>query len=163
MNLNLFFPLLYLNIVILFLSIILILVLGQIFSIQTLQKQLGILKIQINLNQASLDTYLDLGQIFLKKQMYSNAIEIYRKCLVKWDRNDKIGLAHLYIVISSIYSRLALFDIAQTYLEKAIFNIPTCITTLKNLTYIYRKRNLFKKYIEINTHIELLMSKSKSK
>ena len=150
---NLFFPIFYIILILTFLSIILRLVLLQIFSIQTLQKQLINLKFKIELNQASLDTYLELGKIFLKKQLYPNAIEIYKKCLIKWDKNDKVGLAHLYTAISFAYSKVTLFDFAQIYLEQAIFNAPNFITALDNLAYIYKQRRLFKKYIETSIHI----------
>lgn len=159
-QMNLLFPLLYLSIVLIFLIIILRLVLVQIFSIQILQKQLNTIKIAINLNQASIETYLNLGEICLKKQLYSNAIEIYRKCLLRWDKNDKIGLAHLYTAVSFAYSKLAIFDFAQIYLEQAISNAPNCLAALKNATYIYKKRRLFKKSIETSIYLNELTTPS---
>ena len=145
---NFLFPLFYLIIIVIFLLLILIVVIKEIFSLQNLQKQVNKLKITINLNQASLITYLNLGQIYLKKQLYSNTIEIYRKCILKWNKDDKIGLAYLQMIISFAYSKLALFDFAQISLEQSIFNVPTYIVALNNIIYIYERRYLQKKYIE---------------
>jgi len=149
---NIFFPLFYISIILIFLLILFRLVLKQILFTKKLQKQINRVKITIDLNQASLETYLNLGQIYLKKQIYNDAIEIFRKCLLKWDKNDKIGLSYLYIGISFAYSKLNLFDIAQSYLEQAIFNVPTSRITLNNLIYIYKQRNLVKKCIEISLY-----------
>ena len=157
---NSFFPLVYLTLIIIFLFIILIFVLAEIFSIQILQKQIKALKIKIDLRQASLDTYTSLGQIFLQKQRYSDAIEIYRKCLLKWNKNDKVGLVHIYMAISLAYSKLTIFDFAQIYLEQSIFNVPTCILALNNIVYIYKQRSFYKKYIETLIYIDKLTLKN---
>ena len=157
---NIFFPLFYIGIILVFLMALLRLILKQIFFTKKIQKQINRVKIAIDLYQASLTTYLNLGQIYLKKQIYSDAIEIFRKCLLKWDKNDKIGLCYLYTGISFAYSKLNFFDIAQCYLEQAIFNLPTCRITLNNLLYIYKQRNLVKKCVEISLHTSRTESKN---
>ena len=156
---NLLFPLFYLTLILIFLLFILRLILTQIFFTKNLQKQINEIIITIKLNQASLKTYLNLGQIYLKKQIYPNAIEIFRKCLLKWNKNDKIGLCYLYTTISFTYSKLNLLEFAQIYLEQAIYNNSTSLTTLNNLAYIYKQRNLTKKYIEILLYKDLLRVK----
>lgn len=146
---NLFFPLFYLILILIFLLTILKFVIREIFLIQQLKKQLNIIKINIDSKRASTNTYLSLGQIYLKKKQYKNAIELFRKCLLRWDKNDILGLSHLYTSISFVYCRLNFFDFAQYYLEEVIFNV-IYFKALYNLEYIYRKRGLTKKSIEIN-------------
>jgi tetratricopeptide (TPR) repeat protein len=146
---NLFFPLFYLILILIFLLTILRFVIAEIFLIQKLKKQLNIIKTNIDYKQATTNTYLNLGQIYLKKKQYKNAIELFRKCLLRWDKNDTLGLSHLYTSISFVYCQLNFFDFAQYYLEESIFNV-VYFKALYNLEYIYRKRGLTKKSIEIN-------------
>ena len=153
---NLFFPLFYLLLILIFLSVILKLVIEQIFLILKLKKQVKIIRSRITLNNASTTTYLSLGKIYLTKQSYKNAIEIFQKCLKIWDKNDKLGLSHLYTLISLIYTKINLFEFAQFYLEEAIFNIKTSKTNLNNLKYIYQRRRLTKKYTETTFYINSL-------
>lgn len=142
-------PLFYLVSIFSFLSVILTFIIRQTFSIQLLNDQLKITKQEIKLNQISQSRYLTLGQIYLKKQLYDNALKIFQKCLVRWNRNDKLGLIYLYTTISFIYLKLNFQDFAQFYLEQAVFTSPTFSITLNNLIYLYQQRNLRKKYIEI--------------
>ena len=78
---NLIFPLFYLVLILIFLIIILRFILLEIFPTQNLRKQLNRLTISISLNDSLLDIYLELGEIYLKRQKYSEAIEIFRKFL----------------------------------------------------------------------------------
>ena len=103
---------------------------------------------------------MNLAKIFFKKYLYSDAIEIFRKCLLNWDKNDKIGLHHLYTLISFAYLQLTFFDFAQLYLEQAIFTSPNSITAVNNLLYSYKQRYLPKKYFEL---ISYFQKKIKSK
>ena len=73
---NLIFPVFYLVLILIFLIIILRFVLLEIFPTQNLQKQLNRLTISISLNNSLLDIYLDLGEIYLKKQKYSEAKDL---------------------------------------------------------------------------------------
>ena len=61
---NLFFPLFYLILILIFLLTILRFVIAEIFLIQKLKKQLNIIKTNIDYKQASTNTYLNLGQIY---------------------------------------------------------------------------------------------------
>ena len=149
---NLIFPVFYLVLILIFLIIILRFVLLEIFPTQNLQKQLNRLTISISLNNSLLDIYLDLGEIYLKKQKYSEAIEIFRKCLQKWNKQDKVGLSHLYTVIGFSYWKLNFCEFAQFYLENAILTGSNYKVALNNLGYIYESRNLLKKYIVISKY-----------
>ena len=56
---NLFFPLFYLILILIFLLTILRFVIAEIFLIQKLKKQLNIIKTNIDYKQASTNTYLN--------------------------------------------------------------------------------------------------------
>nr|YP_011005114.1 hypothetical protein V2471_pgp020 [Analipus japonicus]WAM61977.1 hypothetical protein [Analipus japonicus] len=144
---NSLFPLVYSITLFFFLSLISYFLIKQITNIQQLEKKIFDLQEIIKKNEAPYEAYYKLGQLYLKKKLFSKAILLFRKTLELWDNNDKIGLGSLYNTIGFTYFTLKKYKLAIYYYEIATEILPDYTLSLTNLAYAYEKQNsLLKSY-----------------
>lgn len=107
---------------------------------QKLERNLTDLRQQTTQNTDSYESQFKLGQIYLRKKLYSKAIEEFRECFTKWDKNDRLGLASLLNTLGFTYYQLKEFNIAVYYYKTALTLAPDYFTSLSNLAYLYQQQ-----------------------
>nr|QWK41779.1 hypothetical protein [Protohalopteris sp.] len=140
---NSLFPLLYSIVLFLILLIISSYVIQQVNNTQKAEKKIMVLQKNIQSNRFSYQDNYKLGQLYLKKKLFSKAILLFREALKTWDFNDKIGLGSLYNTIGFTYFKLKQYDFAIYYYQIAIKILPDYALALKNLAYTYEKVSLY--------------------
>lgn len=117
----------------------------QIYLTQKFEQILKTLKNRTTLNENSYEDCYKLGQLYLRKKNYTNAIIFFQRCLKCWDLNDIIGLSSLYNTIGFMYFNLKDYDYAIYYYKKALYLLPDYRVTLINLAVTYENLQMFKK------------------
>jgi tetratricopeptide (TPR) repeat protein len=145
MIVNLILPLLYSLLVFISVFFVCIYLIGQIQMTQKVEKRILRLENRIQMNEQFSNNFYKLGQLYLRKNFYEKAITLFRKSLVNWDRNDKIGLGSLYNTLGFTYFQLKEYDYAKYYYLQAIKLLPDYTLALTNLGLIYE---LHKMYLE---------------
>nr|YP_010317705.1 hypothetical protein Ycf37 [Silvetia siliquosa]UNH90143.1 hypothetical protein Ycf37 [Silvetia siliquosa] len=139
---NSLFPLLYSTILFCLLMLISFFIVKQILNTQGLERKMFKLQIMIKKNDGSHELYYKLGQLYLKKKLFSKSILLFREAIKNWDINDNIGLASLYNSIGFTYFTLKEYNLAIYYYKIALKIIPDYIVALINIGYAYEKQNL---------------------
>ncbi|CAM9091243.1 unnamed protein product [Sphacelaria rigidula] len=140
---NSLFPLIYTVILFFILFFISFYLIQQVTNTQKIEKK--ILTLQNVVQKKNFfyqDTYR-LGQLYLRKKLFSKAIIYFRKALTTWDLNDTIGLGSLYNTIGFTYFKLKQYDFAIYYYKIAIKILPDYILALKNIAYAYESIPLY--------------------
>ena len=138
---NSLFPLIYSTALFFFLSLISFFLIKQIVNTQKLEKKIFELQKIVKKNDVYYQSFYKLGQLYLKKKLFSKAILLFRKTLKTWDPNDKIGLGSLYNTLGFTYFTLQEYSLAIYYYEIAVEILPDYTLALTNLGYAYEKRN----------------------
>jgi tetratricopeptide (TPR) repeat protein len=110
---------------------------------QNFEQKFKILQNRITFEKDSYEDFYKLGQLYLRKKIYSNAIDVFRQALKCWDWNDQIGLGSLYNTIGFMYYTLKEYDYAIYYYKQALYLIPDYTLALTNLAVTYEKLKLF--------------------
>lgn len=139
---NSLFPLIYSTALFCFLALISFFLLKQIINTQGLEKKMFELQTMIKKNDTSHELYYKLGQLYLKKKLFSKAIFLFRGAIKNWDTNDSIGLGSLYNTIGFTYFTLKEYNLSIYYYKIAIKILPDYTIALINLGYAYEKQNL---------------------
>lgn len=137
-------PLFYFLILFIILLIALYFIGKQIYLTQNFEQILKTLKNRTNLSKNSSEDFYKLGQLYLRKKNYTNAILALQRSLKCWDFNDILGLASLYNTIGFMYFTLKDYDYSIYYYRKALYLVPDYQITLLNLAVTYEKLNMFK-------------------
>ena len=82
-----------------------------------------------------------LGQIYLRKKIYTKAIEEFSECAENWDKNDRLGLASVFNSLGFTYYQLDENQRAIEYYKTALELTPDYTTCLLNLGYAYKAQN----------------------
>ena len=169
------FPLLYSFILFLSFIIIFLYLLGQLRMRQKVEKRIIILEDKLQTDQRFSNNFYRLGQIYLRKNFYEKAINLFRQSLDDWDINDKIGLGSLYNTLGFTYFKLKQYEYAKYYYLQAIKLLPDYTLALTNLGLIYETNKMYLEayntysrvlYYEYNNKIALsriLVVKGKTK
>ena len=136
-------PLLYSLTLFLCVISICIYLIGQIKMTQKVEKRILVLENKLQMNQHLSNNSYKLGQIYLRKNFYDKAINLFRESLVNWDVNDKIGLGSLYNTLGFTYFRLKNYDYSKYYYLQAIRLLPDYLLALTNLGLIYETNKMY--------------------
>ena len=120
---------------------------------QNLENSLNSIQKKKNLDDKAYENQFKLGQIYLRKKMYNRAIEEFRECFTKWDKNDRLGLASLLNTLGFTYYQLKEYRIAIYYYQTALNLTPDYFTSLTNLAYLYQKQGKIQKLNETYTSL----------
>lgn len=137
------FPLIYSFILFISLIIICFYVAGQVRMTQKVEKRLTIIENQLQTDPRFSDNFYKLGQIYLQKNFYEKAINLFRQALKNWDINDKIGLGSLYNTLGFTYFKLKQYEYAKYYYLQAIKLLPDYTLALTNLGLIYEIKKMY--------------------
>nr|YP_009730814.1 hypothetical protein Coka_086 [Cladosiphon okamuranus]QAY81051.1 hypothetical protein Coka_086 [Cladosiphon okamuranus] len=138
---NSIFPLLYSIGLFFFLSLISYYIVKQIINTQKLEKKIFMLQKLVKKDHPYYEDCYQLGQLYLRKNLFLKAVLVFRKALKLWDPNDKIGLGNLYNAIGFTFFNLEEYDYAIYYYKVAIKIIPDHTLALINLGYSFEKVN----------------------
>lgn len=136
---NLIFPLIYSTIIFIVLLILTIYLFGQIQLTQKVEKRIENLQKQIQVNSINYENNYKLGQIFLRKKLYDQAILYFQQALKGWNSQDKLGLGSLYNTLGFTYFTLKNYFFAIYYYKCAINLLPDYFLALNNLSFTYEK------------------------
>jgi tetratricopeptide (TPR) repeat protein len=137
------FPLFYSAILFFSLVFICFYVLGQLRMTQKVERRISVLENKLKTNQKLSDNFYKLGQIYLQKNLYDKAINLFRQSLERWDLNDKIGLGSLYNTLGFTYFKLKQYEYAKYYYLQAIKLLPDYTLALTNLALIYEINKMY--------------------
>ena len=112
----------------------------QIHLTQKLAKNVNIFRSKKNSENESYQISFKLGQIYLRRGNYTQAIEEFRACLIECDRNDRLAIVSLLNTLGFTYNQLCEYDLALQYYSTALLLEPGYITCQNNLAYLYRNR-----------------------
>jgi len=140
---NSLFPLTYALILFFILFSISFYLIQQVTNTQKVEKKILTLQNTIQKNNFFYQDTYRLGQLYLRKKLFSKAIIFFRKALKTWDLNDTIGLGSLYNTIGFTYFKLKQYDFAIYYYKIAIKILPDYILALKNIAYTYERLTLY--------------------
>lgn len=140
---NSLFPLIYAIILFFILFFISFYLIQQVNNTQKIERKILLLQNTIQKNNFFYQDTYRLGQLYLKKKIFSKAIVFFRKALKSWDLNDTIGLGSLYNTIGFTYFKLKQYDFAIYYYKIALQILPDYVLALKNIAYTYEKIKLY--------------------
>lgn len=143
------------------LAIICFYFLGQLKMIQKVEKRFTLLETKLQTSNKSADNFYKLGQIYLRKKIYTKAITLFRKSLNYWDQNDKIGLGSLYNTLGFTYFKLKQFESAMYYYNQAIKLLPDYTLALTNLALVYENKEMYRE--AYSTYFLVLNYENKNK
>jgi tetratricopeptide (TPR) repeat protein len=112
----------------------------QIQLTQKLEKNVNIFRSKKNSKSESYKNSFKLGQIYLRKKIYTQAIEEFRACLIQCDRNDRLAIASLLNTLGFTYNQLGEYNLALQYYSTALLLEPGYITCQNNVAYVYANR-----------------------
>jgi len=137
----------YLSVLLLFLGIVGLFVLRQIFRTRKLESQLSKLQKKINNEKGSPEDYYELGSIYLDKKLYSQAVQLFQKAL-KFKGLEPDNLALIYNALGFAYAALEQYDLAIRQYKQALKLQPEYVVALNNLGYSYEQKNLTAQALE---------------
>lgn len=155
------FPLFYSFILFLSLIILSFYLLGQLRMTQKVEKRRVSLESKLKTNERFYDNFYKLGQIYLRKNFYEKAINLFRQSLKNWDKNDKIGLGSLYNTLGFTYFKLKQYKYAIYYYVQAIKLLPDYTLALTNLGLVYETNKMYTE--AYNTYAKVLNYEIKNK
>lgn len=155
------FPLIYSCILFISLTFIGFYLLGQLQMTKKVEKRLFILENKVQTNTKSSHNLYKLGQIYLNKKIYEKAITLFRKALLYWNPDDKIGLGSLYNTLGFTYFKLKRYEEAIYYYTQALKLLPDYTLALTNLGLVYEHKLMYKEAYQ--TYFNALKYENKNK
>lgn len=136
---NFIFPLIYSISTFTLLIFLAFYVFGQVRLTQKVEKKINSLQKRLKNKPTSYEDHYKLGQLFLRKKLYNKAIVCFRKSLLYWNPNDKIGLGSLYNTLGFTYFTLKNYKYAIYYYKQAVVLLSDYLLALNNLGFTYEK------------------------
>ena len=146
---NFIFPFLYATILFVSLSIIGSYLVGLLQMTQKVEQRISVYERRLQLNQNPSETSFKLGQLYLRKKLYPQAITLFRKSLTLWNLNDEIGLGSLYNTLGFTYFKLKQYEHAVYYYNHAINLLPDYTLARTNLALVYETNQMYQEACNI--------------
>lgn len=112
---------------------------GQIIFTQTIDQKVSSLENLLKEPNPSYEDFFRLGQLYLQKKDYNEAIKQFYLSLRIWNKNDKVGLACLYNTLGVTYFNIKEYKLAVYYYTQAINLFPNYLKVLNNLAFLYEE------------------------
>lgn len=150
-----------------YLAILLVLLSGagfaifrQVFKTRRLEGTFADLQKRLTKEKGTAQEYYELGSIYLKKKLYTQAIATLQKAL-KAAEEEGENLAFIYNGLGFAYFAQEQYDLAIRNYKEALRLEPNYVTALNNLGHAYERKNLTAQAIE--TYEQVLQSESQNK
>lgn len=150
-----------------YLAILLVLLSGagfaifrQVFKTRRLEGTFADLQKRLTKEKGTAQEYYELGSIYLKKKLYTQAIATLQKAL-KAAEEEGENLTFIYNGLGFAYFAQEQYDLAIRNYKEALRLEPNYVTALNNLGHAYERKNLTAQAIE--TYEQVLQSESQNK
>ena len=150
-----------------YLAILLVLLSGagfaifrQVFKTRRLEGTFADLQKRLTKEKGTAQEYYELGSIYLKKKLYTQAIAMLQKAL-KAAEEEGENLTLIYNGLGFAYFAQDQYDLAIRNYKEALRLEPNYVTALNNLGHAYERKNLTAQAIE--TYEQVLQSESQNK
>jgi tetratricopeptide (TPR) repeat protein len=155
MDSNISFPILYISLLLLLLSVAVFFIAGQVLKTRRVENALSRLQSKLNKEKGTAEEYYELGSILLDKRLFVQAIAQFQKAL-KAETLEGQDLAAVYNALGFSYFAQEQYDLAIKNYKEAIKLAPDYVTALNNLGHSYERKQLtgpaLEAYEEALTH-----------
>lgn len=141
-------PEIYLSILIVLLAIIAVVVIRQIFKTRQTESALGKLQRKLKNDNGTAFDYYELGSIYLKKKVFTQAVKLFQKALKAEKEIAPENLALIYNALGYAYFAQEQNDLAIRNYKEALKHNPEYVMALKNLAYAYERKQLASQALE---------------
>jgi tetratricopeptide (TPR) repeat protein len=141
MDSNISFPILYISLLLLLLSVAVFFIAGQVLKTRRVENALSRLQSKLNKEKGTAEEYYELGSILLDKRLFVQAIAQFQKAL-KAETLEGQDLAAVYNALGFSYFAQEQYDLAIKNYKEAIKLAPDYVTALNNLGHSYERKQL---------------------
>lgn len=141
------FPIVYLSLLVVILSLASIFLIRQIIKTRKIENALGRLQKKLAKEKGTSQEYFELGSIFLNKRVYSQAITQFQKSL-KCDDLPEAESALVYNALGYAYFAQEQYDVAIRQYKEALKVDPNYVTAYNNLGHAYERKQLTSQALE---------------
>lgn len=141
----------YLGLLLCLLIFALWMVIRQVLYTRKTEANIARLQKQIRGGPGSVEAYFELGSIYLRKKLPSQAAEQFKKALKIVEADDEIPpeSAPIYNALGFALFNQDQFDMAIRQYKEALEHEPNYVTALNNLGHVYEKKNLTSQALEV--------------
>jgi tetratricopeptide (TPR) repeat protein len=141
MDSNISFPILYISLLLLLLSVAVFFIAGQVLKTRRVENALSRLQSKLNKENGTAEEHYELGSILLDKRLFVQAIAQFQKAL-KAETLEGQDLAAVYNALGFSYFAQEQYDLAIKNYKEAIKLAPDYVTALNNLGHSYERKQL---------------------
>lgn len=141
MNLETSFPVVYVSLLLVLLSIAGVAVFRQIFKTRRTESVLNRLQSKLSKEKGTAQEYYELGSIYLDKKVYAQAINLFQKSLKSEDLTEPDS-ALVYNALGFAYFAQEQYDLAIRQYKEALKANPNYVTALNNMGHAYERKQL---------------------
>lgn len=143
-------PTVYVGILLVLLSGVAIFIFQQIFRTRRQETRFGKLQKKLQKEQGTAQEYYEMGSLYLDKQLYVQAVQIFQRALKFSDKEgvEAENIALIYNALGYTYFKQEQYDIAIRNYKDAIKRYPNYAIALNNLGNVYEKKQLTSQALE---------------
>lgn len=138
---NTAFPLVYISLLLLLLSLAGWAVFRQILRTRKVEGTLSKLQAKLTNEKGTAQEYYELGSIFLDKKIYAQAVSLFQKAL-KAEEITETQSPPIYNALGFAYFAQEQYDLAIRNYKEALKLDPGYVTALNNLGHAYERKQL---------------------
>lgn len=145
---NTSFPIVYVSLLLLLLSLAGWAVLRQILKTRKVELALAKLQAKLSKEAGTAQEYYELGSIYLDKKIYSQATMLFQKAL-KADDLQEPESPPIYNALGFAYFSQEQYDLAIRQYKEALKIEPNYVTALNNIGHAYERKQLAAQALEV--------------
>ncbi|MBD2189622.1 tetratricopeptide repeat protein [Pseudanabaena mucicola] len=146
----------YLGALVLLLAGVSWLVIRQILKARSLENVISDLQPKLQKEKGTPEDYYQLGSVYLRKKLYSQAIALFNKALKEGGDN----IPEVYNALGFSYFSQEQYDLAIKNYKEAIALQDGYVTAINNLAHAYEKKKLLPQSIEMYEQVLKLDEKN---
>jgi tetratricopeptide (TPR) repeat protein len=142
-------PIIYLSVLVALLLGAGVLLFRQIIKTRRIETTFNRLQNKLANEKGTAKDYYGLGSIYLDKQLYSQAIQLFQKALKSKDLEGAENIAVTLNALGFTYAAQEQYDLAIRHYKDALDKKPDYVTALNNLGFAYEKKQLMTQALEV--------------
>lgn len=135
------FPLIYVSLLLVLLSVAGVFVFRQILKIRKVEMTLSRLQTKLTKEKGTAQEYYELASIYLDKKIYSQSVSLLQKALKVEDLPEEES-ALIYNALGYAYFAQEQYDLAIRQYKDALKIKPDYVTALNNIGHAYERKQL---------------------
>ncbi|XGV96273.1 MAG: tetratricopeptide repeat protein [Leptolyngbya sp. BL-A-14] len=141
------FPIVYVSLLLVLLSIAGWAVVRQILKTRKIELALAKLQSKLSKEAGTAQEYYELGSIYLDKKIYSQAVMLFQKALKAEDLEEPAS-PPIYNALGFAYFAQEQYDLAIRQYKEALKIEPNYVTALNNIGHAYERKQLAAQALE---------------